>query len=227
MLGWISHNIVSLPGFKDVTETVIKNKKYATESLERYRRLVERDPERPVPTLFTKLFKGEEEANLTFKEILDEAQAYIVAGSETASLTMTFLVWAVCKDPAIQTRLVEEVRQLPDNYDDSHLQQLPYMNQVIEETLRLYAVVPSALPRVVPAGGATLAGYYLPGGSTVCTQAYSLHRNEEIFPESEKFDPSRWAKPTKEMKDGMMAFGGGSRSKLSTDPRFLPMHLRV
>lgn len=213
-LGLISHYVFPLPGFKDVTETVRKNQKYAEESLMRYRKLVEQDPERPIPTLFTKLFKGEEEASLTFKEILDEAQAYIVAGSETASLTMTSLVWAVCREPEIKAKLVAEVMQLPANYDDSDLQRLPYMNQVIEETLRLHAVVPSALPRLVPAGGATLAGYYLPGNATVCTQAYSLHRNEDIFPEPEKFDPSRWAKPTKEMKEGMMAFGGGSRSKL-------------
>lgn len=171
---------------------------------------MKKDPERPVPTLFTRLFK---ESSLTFKEILDEAQVYIVAGSETASITMTYLVWAVCKDPAIKAKLVHELMQLPDNYEDSDLQKLPYMNQVIEETLRLYCVAPSALPRLMPAGGATLAGYYLPGGSTVCTQAYSLHRDETIFPEPEKFKPSRWDRPTKEMKDGMMAFGGGSRSK--------------
>lgn len=208
-LGLFSHYVFPLPGFKDVTETAEKNHKYATESLERYKRLVEQDPERPVPTLFTKLFKDE---SLTFKEILDEAQTYIVAGSETASLTMTFLVWAVCKDPAIQAKLVAELRQLPDDhYGDADLQRLPYLNQVIEETLRRHAVGPSALPRLVPVGGATLAGYYLPGGATVCTQAYSLHRNEVIFPEPERFDPSRWEKPTKEMKDGMMPFGGGSR----------------
>lgn len=171
---------------------------------------MEKDPERPVPTLFTRLFK---ESSLTFNEILDEAQVYIVAGSETVSITMTYLVWAVCKHPASQARLVQELMQLPDDYDDSDLQKLPYMNQVIEETLHLYCIAPSALPRLVPSGGATLAGYYLPGGSTVCTQAYSLHHDETIFPEPGKFNPSKWKKPTKEMKDRMMAFGDDSRSK--------------
>lgn len=208
-LGLISHYVFPLPGFKDVAETVVKNRQYATESLQRYQKLVEQDPERPVATLFTKLFQ---KPSMTFKEILDEAQAYIIAGSETTSLTMTYLVWAVCKDPAVKARLAQEVAQLPADYDDADLQQLPYMNQVIEETLRLYSVVASALPRVVPVGGATLAGYYLPGSATVCTQSYSLHRDETVFPEPEKFDPSRWDKPTKAMKDRMMAFGGGSRS---------------
>lgn len=99
------------------------------------------------------------------------------------------------------------------DYSDHDLQDLPYLNQTIEEALRLHPAVPSALPRIVPQEGADFAGNYLPGGSTVSTQPYSLHRNPSVFKNPEKFDPSRWAAPTKDMKDSMMPFGGGSRSK--------------
>lgn len=98
-------------------------------------------------------------------------------------------------------------------YSDHELQDLPYLNQTIEEALRLHPAAPSALPRIVPQEGAAFAGNYLPGGSTVSTQPYSLHRNPSAFPNPERFDPSRWAAPTKDMKDSMMPFGGGSRSK--------------
>lgn len=54
--------------------------------------------------------------------------------------------------------------------------------QVINEALRLHSAVPSALPRRVPPEGATLGGYYIPGGTTVSTQAYTLHRHRELFP---------------------------------------------
>lgn len=106
-------------------------------------------------------------------------------------------------------------------YSDNDLQQLPYLNQTIEEALRLHPAAPSALPRVVPQEGATFAGTYLPGGSTICTQAYSLHRDPSIFPDPEKFNPLRWAVVTKDMKDSMMPFGGGSRSKSGYLPFFL------
>lgn len=204
---------VPIPGFAENTQFINNNIKYATEALQRYQGLVEEDPDRQVPTLFTKLFKGEEEGQMTFKEILDEAQIYIIAGSDTTALTMTYLVWRVCSKPEIRDRLVEELRQAPEGYQDQDLQRLPYLNQVIEEALRLHSAAPSALPRVVPHEGATLGGYFLPGGSTVCTQAYSLHRNPDAFPDPEAFDPSRWAKPTRDMKDTLMPFGGGSRSK--------------
>lgn len=213
MLARLAMQGYPIPGFKENTDLVRSLRRYATESLNRYKKLVEDNPDKPFPTLFTRLFKGEEEENLTFKEIVDEAQTYIIAGTDTTAITLTYVVWRVCQNPKIRQRLVEELQQLPDDFKDHDAMKMPYLNQVIEESLRLHGAAPSGLPRVVPPEGATLAGQYLPGGSVVCTQAWSLHRNEEIFPDPERFDPDRWAAPTKSMKDASMPFGGGSRSK--------------
>ncbi|KAJ0119083.1 hypothetical protein J7T55_013318 [Diaporthe amygdali] len=200
-----------IPGFGENTNLLRSMRRYAQESLDRYKKIVEEDPEKPVPTLFTRLFKGEEDETLTFKEIIDEAQAYIIAGTDTTAITLTYAVWRVCQNPKIRDRLVEELQQLPEDFKDHDAMKLPYLNQVIEESLRLHSAAPSGLPRIVPPEGANMAGQYLPGGSIVCTQAWSMHRIEEIFPDPEKFDPDRWASPTKDMKDGFMPFGGGSR----------------
>lgn len=202
-----------IPGFDDNTRLVRNNEKYAAESLQRYRKLVQENPDGHIETLFKKLFKGEEEEELTFKEILDSAQVYITAGSDTTAVSLTYLVWNVCSNPDIRDKLVRELQQVPEDYHDEDLHHLTYMQQVIDETLRLHAPAPSALPRLVPQGGATLASHYLPGGAIVSTQAFSMHRNPKIFPNPEKFDPERWANPTKAMKDSMIAFGGGSRGK--------------
>lgn len=193
---------------------------YAKQSLERYRKLVENDPDKPIPTLFTRLFKGQEDENLTQKEILDEAQVYIVAGSDTTAVTLTYLVWRVCQNPKIQKKLVRELQKLPDDYHDHDLLQIPYLTQVIDETFRIHSPVPSGLPRVVPRGGATMCGQYIPAGSIVCTQSWSIHRNPTVFPDPEKFEPERWASPTKDMKDSLIPFGAGSRSKFT-----LPFYL--
>lgn len=149
------------------------------------------------------------------KEIRDEAMIYILAGSDITALTLTYLVWAVCRDGAIRKMLVDELAGLTrvGGLDDAELRRLPYLSLVIDEALRLYASAPAGLPRVVPPGGATLAGYSLPGGTVVSTQAYSYHRIESIFPDPARFDPSRWKGRTKEMRDASMPWGGGSRSK--------------
>lgn len=153
---------------------------YAEDSVQRYRTILEADPRSSTPTLFAKLYRAGEEG-MSLQEIVAEAQAYIVAGSDTTALSMTYLVWAVCKDSGVKRRLVEEMTGLPDGYTDADLKAAPYLNMVIQETLRLYAPAPSALPRIVPRGGSEIDGYWMPGGTTVCTQAYSMHRDSKVF----------------------------------------------
>lgn len=203
---------IPLPFFRGAQETVRRTGSYGEQSLARYKRLVAADPDNAPATLFRRLFQAGEEG-LSDEEILSEARGYIIAGSDTTSNTLTYLAWSVCRNDDIRRRLVEELLTLPADFDDNTLKPLPYLNQVIDETLRLYAAAPAGLPRVVPPEGAELVGYWLPGGSTVTTQAYTLHRDPAVFSRPEVFDPSRWAAPTKAMKDSSMHFGGGSRSK--------------
>lgn len=159
------------------------------------------------------MYKAGDKETLTMGEILNNARSYIIAGSDTTSNTLTYLIWSVCRDPDIKKQLLEELNMLSEDFTDRDLKALPYMNRVIDETLRLYSAAPGGLPRSVPEGGATFGKHWLPGGTVVLTQAYSLHRNEEAFPDAEKFDPSRWENPTQAMKEAYMPFGGGSRGK--------------
>ncbi|KAL9093047.1 MAG: hypothetical protein Q9165_004185 [Trypethelium subeluteriae] len=201
---------IPIPVFKEVANAAQRMFNYANESIQRHKRLVASDPGTSKRTLFTKLFQAGEEG-LPDHEILPEAQSYIVAGSDTTANSLTYLVWSVCRHPEVKQRLVQELVTLPQNFSDQDTRSCEYLQYVIQETLRLFSAAPSALPRIVPDGGRELAGYWLPGGATVSTQAYSLHRDPLIFPEPERFNPSRWEKAHKEMRDAFMPFGGGSR----------------
>lgn len=124
-----------------------------------------------------------EKVTLTDKMVREEAGNLIVAGSDTTAVTLTYLVWIVLKDAALQARLEEEVAALSDRLDIAELESAPLMNSVIEETLRLYGAAPGALPRIVPQQGMIVAGHQLPAGTEVSTQAYTLHRDARIFQE--------------------------------------------
>jgi cytochrome P450 len=124
-----------------------------------------------------------EKVALTDKSVREEAGNLIVAGSDTTAVTLTYLVWAVLKDPVLQARLEEEVIGFSDALDMAELENAPLLNSVIEETLRLYGAAPGALPRIVPSQGMTLAGHQLPAGTEVSTQAYTLHRDPRLFQE--------------------------------------------
>jgi cytochrome P450 len=127
------------------------------------------------------------DGKMTDMDVNVEASSLIVAGSGTTAVTLTYLIYAVLQRPEVQEALEAEVRDsLSDDFGDTELEKLPTLNATIDETLRLYGAAPGSLPRIVPAGGAQLGGYYLPAGTTVCTQSFSIHRNPDNFA-----DPNR------------------------------------
>lgn len=149
--------------------------------------------------IFAKIISESEKGEvLTDQDVVEEATSLIVAGSDTTGVTLTYLVWAVLSRPELRKALEEELATLPTNpdgsgeYNDEDLEKLVLFNATIEETLRLYGAAPGGLPREVPQGGVTFAGYFIPGGTTVTTQAYTIHRNEEIFENAAEFKPQRW-----------------------------------
>lgn len=124
---------------------------------------------------------------LTEQDIRVEAGNFIVAGADTTAIGMTYLTYAVLANPALREELENEVSGLPEGFGDRECEELPLLNAVVNETLRLYGAAPGSLPRTVPKGGANLVGHYLPEGTVVITQAWSLHRDERLWPEAERW----------------------------------------
>jgi cytochrome P450 len=131
------------------------------------------------------LKEGEKEnSSLDDLDVRVEATSLIFAGSGTTANTLSYFIWSVLKRPELQRKLEEEVAVLSAGFKDADMEPLPWLNATMQETLRVYAAVPGTLPRVVPKGGITIAGHYLPEGSTVGTQAYTMHRKEDIWPDA-------------------------------------------
>jgi cytochrome P450 len=174
---------LQLPIFNRLLNAGPKAAVWAKETIQSYKRLLAEDD--PKPTLFTPLFnKGDK--GFGDEQIAHLAGSNITAGSHTTATVMTYTVWAVCKHPEVRDKLVAEVSVLPEHFTHNDVRNLPYLNCVIRESVRLYAAVPSVLPRTVPPGGVEFLGYFIPEGTTVSTQCYSLHRVQKYF-----FNPSK------------------------------------
>jgi len=170
----------------------------------------------------------QEQKMLTDANVREEARTFIIAGSDTTAITLTYLIWAVLKQPDLQRLLEEEVAGLSEELSLDELADAPLMNSVITETLRLYGAAPGALPRVVPSQGLRINGHHIPGGVVVNTQAYTTHRDPRIFSEPFKFDGFRFmdkAYMTTERKAAYMPFGGASRSCLGLHLAYMEIRL--
>lgn len=106
------------------------------------------------------------------KEVSDlqlaaHASDFVLGGSETTATTLSCIIYYLVKNPDIKLKLQEEIRTRYQHYSEinsSTAQHLPYLKAVILEGLRIFPPVPFALPRVVPEGGDSVDGHFLPEG---------------------------------------------------------------
>lgn len=161
-------------------------------------------------------------------EIASDMFAHNSAAHETSGNTLTFALYELSRRPEVQAKLREELMTLdpplqfpPPEGDDwvlpsaKAVDNLPYLEAVILETLRLYPSVPGGQPRRTPKV-CSLGGHdNIPAGTVVQCYAYSLHRTPEVFPEPELWKPERWIESSPEhlsaMRRWFWAFGSGGR----------------
>ncbi|RBQ69331.1 hypothetical protein FVER14953_04347 [Fusarium verticillioides] len=140
---------------------------------------------------------------------------FIVAGSEATSITLTYIIWMLIKRPDVDQRLRQELSRLSKNYSNTDLANLPYLDAVIRETLRIYPPAPAPMPRVVPKSGFEFEGVSYPPGTVISAQPYTIHRHEGVFEDPDEFRPERWLDVPSEKKDRMyrafIPFSAGQR----------------
>ncbi|KAK5073278.1 hypothetical protein LTR64_008350 [Lithohypha guttulata] len=114
--------------------------------------------------------KAGESAVLGDLEMQCEIGNLIFGGTDTTSTTLTYLFWELAKHQAWQDRLREELLANVKSNDIpkmSALADLPILDSVINESLRLHPAAPASLVRTAPAGGRVIDGQYVPEGVSV------------------------------------------------------------
>lgn len=150
---------------------------------------------------------------LSQEQVIDELLTLQFAGHETTANTMVWALYAISQNPSILHKLQIEVDALQDTPIDYEAQKLlPYTEQVVKETLRLFPSVWCLAART-SSENAVVGDYTIPKGIEFLCSPYTLHRNPKYFPDPEKFDPERFSaeNEAKLPKGAYMPFGGGPR----------------
>jgi cytochrome P450 len=95
----------------------------------------------------------------------------------------------------MQQRLREEVREAINLGVDpnwSKLTNLPLLDGIMNETLRLHPPVPSGMARETPKTGVQIGPYWIPGKTMVAVPTYSIQRDERYFAKPNEWIPERW-----------------------------------
>lgn len=155
------------------------------------------------------LFRNEQGQPLADVEILDNLLFLLSTGNESATAAICWSWYCVYRNQEIQEKLFEEIEQLGKDSDPISLYHLPYLTAVCNETLRMYPITMFTLPRGVQTP-TEIAGYKLQPGNVVGIGIYLLHRQENLYPEPNKFKPERFIERQFSAYE-FMPFGGGMR----------------
>ncbi|KAK2763043.1 hypothetical protein FQN54_009676 [Arachnomyces sp. PD_36] len=152
-------------------------------------------------------------------EIETNASLVIMAGSETTANLLTGVSFQLLQNPEIYKNLTQEIRGSFAASEEIGLNataNLPYLQAVIEETLRIYPPVASGLPRVVPEGGAFISDRFVPEGTAVSVTHWSANQSSSNFAQPKSFIPERWlegnSRFASDKRDARQPFSVGPRN---------------
>jgi cytochrome P450 len=162
-------------------------------------------------TFFLQLREEDGTPALPDAQIRNETLSLLIAGHDNSTSLLCWLWYLLAQHPNVVKRLSDEVTKTlkgrAPTFDD--LERLPYIQMVVEETLRLYPPAWSFPRRVL--ADATIGGYTIPAGSTVLLSPYTTHRHPAFWPDPETFDPERFSANAQAERPryAHFPFGGG------------------
>ncbi|KAL5523029.1 hypothetical protein ACEPAF_1296 [Sanghuangporus sanghuang] len=144
--------------------------------------------------------KDEEGKCMSNEELTAEAFAQLVAGSDTIANSSCAITYYIAANPRVQVKLQKELDGAlgVDSSEDlvptyAQIKNLPYLEAVINEGMRLHSTVGIGLPRVAPEGGLTVCGKTFPEGTVLSVPMYTVHRDPEVWgADADVFRPERW-----------------------------------
>jgi cytochrome P450 len=116
---------------------------------------------------------AEDPGKVTMYDVLMACRTNIGAGSDTTGISLSAILYHLCRNPSTLATLRNEVdtmavgKQISNPVSFQEAQTMPYLQAVLKEALRMHPATGFPLERVVPKGGATICGRFFPEGVCV------------------------------------------------------------
>jgi cytochrome P450 len=147
-------------------------------------------------------------------QLAREIMTLIVAGHETTSSVLNWTWFLLSRHPEADRRLAAELEGLPLGAAPSieDLPNFPYVEQVVEEALRLYPPLWLMTRRSI--ADDRLGEYFVPAGTEIYISPYFIQRQPRFWPLPDAFDPGRFAGGEADSRPRLATcpFGAGPRN---------------
>ncbi|KAK4873126.1 hypothetical protein RN001_015155 [Aquatica leii] len=145
-------------------------------------------------------FQGTDLApQLTIEEMAAQCLVFFIGGFETVSCTITYCLYELAKNTAIQKKARAEVRKcFVENSENDQLtyallQKMCYINKVVYETLRLYPPAATLLRECSKDYIIPNTNVRIEKGCSVLVPTLGIHRDPDLYPNPDEFDPERFS----------------------------------
>ncbi|RYC63158.1 hypothetical protein CHU98_g3055 [Xylaria longipes] len=156
-------------------------------------------------------------------ELVAEAHAQLIAGSDTVSSTSCAIIYWILDGerrnpgtvvPRLQAELDGAIGSSSSIAAHGEVKNLQFLRLCIDEGMRLHSTSAIGLPRIVTGkGGVSCENEYFPTGTVLSVPSYTLHHSAEIWgPDVEEFRPERWLRATPRQKSSFNPFSYGPRA---------------
>ncbi|KAK9269948.1 hypothetical protein L1049_025521 [Liquidambar formosana] len=155
----------------------------------------------------------DDDGKLTDSQLKDNILTLLIAGHDTTTAALTWLIKFLEENPTVLEQLREEHMEIQANREGganltwSEVNNMPYTTKVINETLRRATILPWYSRKA--AQDFEIDGYKIKKGWSLNLDVVSIHNDPEVFPNPQKFDPSRFDEPLKPYS--FLGFGSGQR----------------
>jgi cytochrome P450 family 20 subfamily A len=143
-------------------------------------------------------------ANVSEEQIVSEVITFLVGGFHTTGNALAWALIYLAQNPKVQAEVQREVSEtLQEDLCPSfeQLKELPYLDQVIEETLRCSNLAPFAAR--YSDKDLEIEGFAIPAQTPIVIPLGVTFQNPEIFPQPELFDPDRFCPAAKEARKSL------------------------
>lgn len=126
--------------------------------------------------------------------------------SDTTSNTLANILYYLAKNPRVQYKLRSQLdHHISKDYalwDYQKVQALPFLDGIIDETLRLKPPVIQGVPRETPPEGIRVGNRHIPGHVVVSVPTILIQRDPRWWQQPDEFVPERWNERKEQMATG-------------------------